>query len=351
MDVSVNAIKDLSLSVVVPVHGTDSELFARCLESISAAWDSPSRLELIVVFDGAPSIDLVSAVSSFSGGSTKVIEQVQSGVSSARNTGLSHARARWVAFVDSDDALPPLSLRHLVCYGEDHACDVVFGNHRKVMPSGEEAVLYSRECIVPSDSFKARLQHDVLNPTKGASPLWGKVYRRDTIEHFGIRFNESLRIGEDTDFVFRLLSVSERPGFICECTYIYYRNDSSSTMSFNRGYADDVVRSMRAMSVNVSQLGDAEAYSDDLATYCLFHLMLIMVHYVFNSKARWSASQQKRAYSCVLDEAIFRDSLDRRGPSGFGISRNIMIFSMKHRIFCLSKAISAAREMQMRGRK
>lgn len=346
-----NAIKDLSLSVVVPVHGTDSELFARCLESISAAWDSPSSLELIVVFDGAPSTDLVSAVSSFSGGSTKAIEQVQSGVSSARNTGLSHARARWVAFVDSDDALPPLSLRHLVCYGEDHACDVVFGNHRKVMPSGEEAVLYSREGIVPSDSFKARLQHDVLNPTKGASPLWGKVYRRATIEHFGIRFNESLRIGEDTDFVFRLLSVSGRPGFICECTYIYYRNDSSSTMSFNRGYADDVIRSMRAMSANVFQLGDAEAYINDFATYCLFHLMLIMVHYVFNSKAQWDALQQKREYSRVLDEVVFRDSLDQWSLSSFGISRKLMIFSMKYRLFWLSKAISGVRETQVRGHK
>lgn len=346
-----DAANDLSVSVVVPVYGTDPGLFARCLESIAAAWDSPLGLELIVVFDGTPSADLASVVSSFSGGATKVIEQIQSGVSSARNTGLRHAQAKWIAFVDSDDALPPLSLRHLVRYGEDYGCDVVFGNHRKVMSSGEETVLYSRDDIAPSGSFKARLQHDVLNPTKGASPLWGKVYCRATIERLGIRFNESLRIGEDTDFVFRLLSASERLGFIGECTYIYYRNDSSSTMSFNRGYADDVVRSMRAMSVNVSQLGDAEAYSDDLATYCLFHLMLIMVHYVFNSKARWSASQQKRAYSCVLDEAIFRDSLDRRGPSGFGISRNIMIFSMKHRIFCLSKAISAAREMQMRGRK
>ena len=342
---------DISVSVIIPVHGTDPVQFERCLKSISSAWGKPLGLEIVIVFDGAPSEGLSLIASRFSENGDKVIKQEQTGVSSARNTGLNHAQGKWVAFVDSDDALPPISLQQLICFGEEHDCDMVFGNHRKVMLNGDEVVCYSNCSRTPSPRFKEKLQHDVLNPVTGASPLWGKVYRRDVIAQNEIKFNEGLKIGEDTDFVFRMLLASERPGFISECTYIYFRNDSSSTMSFNTEYPNYVISSMKAMKTSVTQMCDADAYEDDFASYCLFHLMLVMVHYIFNRNAGWDFARQRREYFKILNDDLYKAALDQWSPRHFGASRDIMILSMKYHLFYLSKTIASVRERQIRGRK
>lgn len=61
----------------------------------------------------------------------KVIDQSNSGVSVARNTGIEHATGKWIMFVDADDYIVNLCDR-LVSEAENNAADIaVFGLKRE----------------------------------------------------------------------------------------------------------------------------------------------------------------------------------------------------------------------------
>ncbi len=97
-----------SVSVIIPVRDREN-LVAEAVRSALA--QDVEGLEVIVVDDGSTDRSVSAAASC--GGAVRVLRHDSSrGPSAARNTGLAHACADWVAFLDSDDtyldgSLPP----------------------------------------------------------------------------------------------------------------------------------------------------------------------------------------------------------------------------------------------------
>src|SRR4051812_11632140 len=86
------------IGVVIPAYNREGVL-GRALESVLAQTRQPD--EIIVVDDG--SSDGTSAVARSYGSFVRVIGQLHSGVSVARNTGVDSSSADFIAFLDSDD--------------------------------------------------------------------------------------------------------------------------------------------------------------------------------------------------------------------------------------------------------
>lgn len=97
-----------SVSVIIPVRDREN-LVAEAVRSALA--QNVEGLEIIVVDDG--STDRSASAAASCGGAVRVLRHDSArGPSAARNTGLAHAGADWVAFLDSDDtyldgSLPP----------------------------------------------------------------------------------------------------------------------------------------------------------------------------------------------------------------------------------------------------
>lgn len=90
-----------TLSLVMPVYNV-AEFLPRCLDSL-AAQTRPAD-EIIAVDDG--STDACPAILAEYAQrlpSLRTVRQENGGLSAARNTGIEHARGKWLAFVDSDD--------------------------------------------------------------------------------------------------------------------------------------------------------------------------------------------------------------------------------------------------------
>lgn len=90
------------LSVIIPVYNVEHTL-ERCVQSVLT--QNFADMEIILVDDG--STDGSSALCDTYGNKKNitVIHQDNSGLSAARNTGLTVAKGRYVTFVDSDDYL------------------------------------------------------------------------------------------------------------------------------------------------------------------------------------------------------------------------------------------------------
>ena len=92
------------ISVIVPVYNEEVRI-SRCIESILN--QDIQELELILIDDGSTdSSGRICEKYARKDSRIQVIHQKNSGVGSARNTGITASKGKYIAFVDSDDYLP-----------------------------------------------------------------------------------------------------------------------------------------------------------------------------------------------------------------------------------------------------
>jgi glycosyltransferase involved in cell wall biosynthesis len=92
----------LSVTVIIPAYNRAHTL-SGAIDSLLQQTQTPN--EIIVVDDG--STDETPALLSSYGSSIEVKTQSNQGRSTARNVGLKAAKGDLIAFLDSDDLLPP----------------------------------------------------------------------------------------------------------------------------------------------------------------------------------------------------------------------------------------------------
>lgn len=101
--------RDHDVSLVIPVYNVEAYL-QECLDSVRAQTIF-ARIEVIIVDDGSTDGSLgVAERFAAQHDNVKVIRRDNGGLSAARNTGIDHATAPTIAFLDSDDVLPKRSI-------------------------------------------------------------------------------------------------------------------------------------------------------------------------------------------------------------------------------------------------
>ncbi|QMW65925.1 CDP-glycerol glycerophosphotransferase family protein [Mumia sp. ZJ1417] len=176
------------LSVVLPVYNIERYL-EPCIESILG--QSFTRLELLVVDDGStdrsPQIARRFAERDRR---VRIVRKDNSGLGAARNTGLAHARARYVAFADSDDVVLPHAYRDMVRMLEKTGSDFVVGGFRR----GDEERFHVPDWVqrVHASTRTGLTIEDhpemLLDIT-----AWNKVFRRSFWDATGLEFPEGVR--------------------------------------------------------------------------------------------------------------------------------------------------------------
>lgn len=91
------------VTVIITAYNADKYIYA-CLDSIVA--QTYSNLEIIVVNDGSTdnTRNIVQECAK-KDARIRLINTINSGVSSARNTGIENATGKYITFVDVDDVL------------------------------------------------------------------------------------------------------------------------------------------------------------------------------------------------------------------------------------------------------
>jgi glycosyltransferase involved in cell wall biosynthesis len=90
----------MNISIIIPLYNKE-KFIERCLNSIFS--QTLKSFEVIIVDDGSTDKGADLIREKFSKGNLRLITQENSGVSKARNTGVSVAKYSWVAFLDADD--------------------------------------------------------------------------------------------------------------------------------------------------------------------------------------------------------------------------------------------------------
>lgn len=207
------------VSVVLPSFNSGA-LIRRAMDSVLA--QTRADLEIVIVDDASTdgSREAIEAACSRDSRVRSIALSSNGGPARARNVGFEAARGRWLALIDADDAWRPDRLERLApLLGEE--ADAVFDNlvGYDFSLGAETGILFPQ---FPSGSLSAEL---LLAPRIAGSAFdFGylkPLIRRAFVQERGLRYDESLRTGEDRVFYLMLLLEGARTRLTDEALYLY----------------------------------------------------------------------------------------------------------------------------------
>ncbi len=216
----------MKISVIIPVYNA-LQYLGQCLDSMLA--QSFGDWECLLVDDG--STDGSSDVCDHYGAADtrfRIFHTANRGVSAARNTGIEHARAPMIAFIDSDDWVEADYLSELYRTIKETGADMSLCGMKKIRPGGTDIISPEAGTVtvdgVDAERFVAlNRRHLLYGPVV-------KLYRADIIRAGGIRFPEGVQFGEDLTFNFEYLE-HVRAIAVCGKPLYNYRIAAAGSLS------------------------------------------------------------------------------------------------------------------------
>lgn len=203
-----------TVSVIIPAYNA-GPFIENCISSILS--QSYQDFEIVVVNDGSTdnTLSLLESIQK-KDSRLKIISQNNSGVSSARNTGLKNAEGTYVTFVDADDTLLPNALEIMVSHMDDNTDFAVFSHN-------EVKLRANPHLEAPARYKKTELNDNFRNFDRTIWWPWGKIFRRSVIFENDLQYDTSISFGED--HIFNLLFAKHMKGDVVisnKVVYNYY---------------------------------------------------------------------------------------------------------------------------------
>ena len=206
-----------TVSIIVPIYNVEKYI-RRCIDSVLS--QEYTDFELILADDGSKdnSGDICDEYAA-KDSRVRVIHKENTGVSDTRNVAISQATGTYLQFLDSDDWITPDATKLLVRAATEHHCDLVISDFYRVV--GERV---SHKGDIEDDGVLTReefAEHMMENPADFYyGVLWNKLYRRDLVEKYNLRMDESVSWCED--FLFNLEYILHAEVFYALQAPIYY---------------------------------------------------------------------------------------------------------------------------------
>lgn len=216
---------DILVSVIVPAFKAEKTI-KRCLQSILD--QSLNEIEVLCVDDASPD-GTAAEINEVAATDMRVhflSNEKNIGVAASRNKALRSIRGKYVLFVDADDELMPGALRKLVDLAEREHCDLVKGGYERYLDDDS-----SHHAGLPNKGDMVTSLQDAPNLLSSTEGFWSYLYRSSFVKN--LKFQESLKMGEDSLFLITALVRARRIGWLSEIVYRYHLHQYSAMNNFN----------------------------------------------------------------------------------------------------------------------
>lgn len=221
------------ISIIIPNYNTEKYL-PRCLDSLVA--QTLQDIEIIIIDDGSTD-DSVKIMNQYAQKDKriKIITQKNSGPATARNKGLDVATGKYLMFCDSDDWYEKNMCQIMFNTIEKKHVDIVcchntweFENelddieNERMVEHWYNPNVYGKYKLTPKNIL-------IINVL-----LWNKIWRRDLVQKYNIRFPDGHEFDDDA-FVRMYACVATDIFFIKKPLYHYFlRKGSIMSTQYNK---------------------------------------------------------------------------------------------------------------------
>ena len=206
------------ISVIIPVYNSEKTL-DKCINSILN--QTYNNYEIILVNNSSTdsSKEIINKfIKNYK--SIKYFNINEQSVGKARNKGLSVANGEFICFIDSDDIVHKNYLKTLIDNINKHDMSIcAFTNNIKKMTDSNKSITHLNQ--------SQALEH-ILNNRKIQGYVWNKLFKSNIIKNNNLQFNETLKIGEDIDFVFEYLKYCKNIIYVNKKLYYYNKNTNNT---------------------------------------------------------------------------------------------------------------------------
>lgn len=220
----------VSVSIIVPCYNVAPYVDA-CMDSLVR--QTLRDIEIICVNDG--STDGTPALLHAweeRDSRVRVIDRENGGLSVARNTGMELASGEYIGFVDPDDYVEHSMYARLLEEARRHDAEIT-GCGYTGFSDGDGMVL-EEWCWTPVAGVEEKLQSSVFHEDSVWKRMgvlaWNKLYKKEFLDKYGLRFEPSFRKGEDDVFYLMLLAHANRLAVIPDRLY-WYRKQREGAIS------------------------------------------------------------------------------------------------------------------------
>lgn len=223
-------MNNVTVSIIVPVYNVEKYI-ATAVKSVTV--QKFCDYEIILVNDGSTdkSGEICDDIAK-GDERVRVIHKANGGISTARNAGLDVANGKYIFFLDPDDYCMGELLGENIAIAERYQCDMVIFGFANVLcdESGNEteqvSYYHNISGLYGFESFAEHIKEYFENVPNA---VWNRIYRQNAIE--GIRFNESLRTGEDAAFNADLITRGFKSVYYNNKIYYAYLRRKESLMN------------------------------------------------------------------------------------------------------------------------
>lgn len=227
------------VSIIIPIFNVELYLY-ECLLSI--IHQTHNDLEIVCIDDGSTD-NSGRILDKFVNIDKRIIavHQKNKGVSSTRNKALDIITGDYVMFVDSDDWLDLDVIEKTLRYSMENNLDICsfsyVSEHGKMHLKRD---LFAVNKVMDEVSTK-KMARRIIGPIgkelrlplrlDSYGTIWGKLYRRSTIE--GLFFESLEKIGTAEDSLFNMFAYNkaQRTGYYHKCYYHYRSTNTNSITS------------------------------------------------------------------------------------------------------------------------
>jgi glycosyltransferase involved in cell wall biosynthesis len=214
-----------TVSIIMPLYNA-RRWVAGSIASVQA--QTFSDWELVVVNDGSTDggEEIVSALAA-KDTRIRLVRQANAGPSAARNRGVREARSPWIAFLDSDDLLPPERLAEDLKLAAAHPRAAAVAGSTMWFDKSDPTV-EMHKCLLDASEETIRWRHSFYSVVNCCALL----LRREVFEATaGFSTEPALRYAEDYEFTLRLLERIEFAGTDRVLVYIRKHEQNRSSLA------------------------------------------------------------------------------------------------------------------------
>lgn len=265
------------VSIIVPAYNV-SKYVERCLDTLIG--QTYTNIEILVIDDGSTDeTGIICDEIAKKDDRICVIHQANQGLSGARNTGLDHAKGKYILFVDSDDWINKDMVGFLYSLTKEYNAQIVSCGTEIVDDNGH--VAYHLDDLEEIKVFsKIEALKELPHNQRIRNVAWNKLYSKYLFDD--IRFPVGI-IFEDIATTYALVGKADCVVYSGQPMYYYYKSDSSILRSgFSAKWFDKVTACKM-------QADYYRKYYSEISQFP----SLLYVNSVFNLLARSYAERKK----------------------------------------------------------
>ena len=268
------------ISIIIPVYNTEQYLEG-CLNS--ALDQSFDAYEIIVVDDGSTdrSPEILKCYGKQYPDKVRLIRQENKGLGGARNTGIEHAKGRYLMFLDSDDCIRMDALKKVYEYIEKTQCDVLVFDMVCLDDVGN-TVEFIRGCHHTADILSLDTYPQLLFEMPS---VCNKVWNRNLFTQNNILFPEKVWY-EDLRTSAKLYANAQKIAYMDDRLYIYKQRNSSimhSKKSKRNLEITQAIDDIRSYFKNVHLLNK---YRNEIEFMAIYHVLISAIPRVLGHQER-----------------------------------------------------------------